>query len=265
MPGYQSSNGVAVNNSGDAIQYSTYLVGNGNTSTNYNNYKSAASIFHDGKLVDLGTPGSTYAYTSPTAINDSGQITGLSNPSPSSPPHAILYSDGKMVDIGTLGGQQSLGSGINDLGQVVGSSSLPGSQFVQHAFLFSGGKMTDLGTLPGPNGESEAYGINHSGQVVGESNGLAVLWNSGAIHDLNQSLSSSPPYTLVYATGINNLGQIIGEGYDREGNWNGFLLTPTDLPPPGAFTPIVAAPEPGTFAVFGLLGLGYILHRRASR
>ncbi len=63
------------------------------------------------------------------------------------PPHYVV------VDLGTLGGSFSLAYGINDRGQINGTSTLPGDA-VQHAFLFKNGKMSDVGTLGGPNSES---------------------------------------------------------------------------------------------------------------
>lgn len=70
-----------------------------------------------------------------------------------------------IVDLGTLGGvgYEYIGSeatGVNDSGQVVGSSYVPDGTF--YGFLYSGGTMSDLGTLPGGS-ESVATGINDSG------------------------------------------------------------------------------------------------------
>jgi len=68
-----------------------------------------------------------------------------------------------MIDLDTLGGNDSSARGINDIGQVVGSSKTSSGE--KHAFLYENGTMTDLGTLGGNT--SIAYGINDIGQVVG--------------------------------------------------------------------------------------------------
>jgi probable HAF family extracellular repeat protein len=114
----------------------------------------------------------------------------------------------ELIDLGTLGGSTATASGINTLGQVVGSSTTT-ADAATHAFLYSQGIMTDLGTLGGTS--SWASGINDTAQVVGSSSlasGLthATLWDGTTATDLD------PGDTAVAssANGINNAGTIIG-------------------------------------------------------
>ncbi len=125
-----------------------------------------------GALVNLD-PGGTFFSSYGRAVNDAGQVAGYAEPAGGSNFHAFRYtgtpgSGGAMVDLGTLGGNESRGWGINNAGQVAGSSQR--SDGLTRAFLYTGtpgagGAMVDLGT---PGGlESYGLAINNAGQVTG--------------------------------------------------------------------------------------------------
>jgi len=114
----------------------------------------------------------------------------------------------------------------------VGQSHLPGDT-THHAFLWT--KDTgnqDLGTLPGIPG-SLANGSNNKGQVVGFSddlnrNTVALLWQEGAMTDLNTLIPSNSHLFMLEALSINDRGQIAGFGKPTDGEHRGFLLTPCE-------------------------------------
>ena len=76
-------------------------------------------------------------------INDSVQVvyTGFTKMGP----RAFLWENGTATELGTLGGFASQAFGLNNPGQVVGSSFT--SEAVGHAFLWSDGAMFDLNDL----------------------------------------------------------------------------------------------------------------------
>ena len=197
-------------NSSGQVTGTSYLV----------NAEGDAFLYTGGTMVDLGALGGFSAY----GINKSGQIVGSSGtpngPSPETR-HAILYTGGTMIDLGSLptapGGRAlySIAYGINDSGQVVGSSqgwaNMPGITVeVQDAFLYSGKPpMIDLGALPGYfnfNNDGYGYGINNSGQVVGGFGSHAFLYSGGIMTDLG----TLPGRSQSVAYGINNSGQVVG-------------------------------------------------------
>ena len=179
-------------------------------------------------------------------INDAGQAVGGSgkcapyNPqvlTPLQSLHAIIWQSSQATDLGNLGGS-GLGAGVlalglNQVGQAVGFSDLPGDDR-SHAFLWTKSSgMKDLGTLPGDTG-SAGIAINDSGEVVGVSidasfNLRAYHWQNGDMEDLNSVLVNESPLVLMLACSVNSIGEIIGLAYDTNtGDLHGYLLTPAN-------------------------------------
>jgi probable HAF family extracellular repeat protein len=190
-------------------------------------------------FVILGTLGGSFS--SAFDINNLGQITGVSFTSDEYlpvPPYlpveqAFLYENGHMMGIGTLGGQISHGWGINDVGQIVGESSLLNHEM--HAFIWDNvNGMRDLGT---PGFYSLATHINNQGVIVGEVQSPTESWIA-AIFDvtngyqlLKDLIPANSGWNSIYrATDINDLGQIVGIGV-YNGQSRAFLLTPIPEPP----------------------------------
>ncbi len=124
-----------------------------------------------------------------------------------------------LTDLGTLGGNSSSAYGINDAGQIAGSSVLPGN--LGRAFRYSGGVMTNLSAgLSAPwSGPSGAWGINDAGQVAGfvDLGGeyRATVFSAGGATDLG---TYGGQFTQSSARGINNAGQVAGYGLTAYSN-----------------------------------------------
>jgi uncharacterized membrane protein len=130
-------------------------------------------------------------------------------------------------------GSPSTGAvGINGSGQIVGSYSSNGNQFLSDGFLLSGGVFTTI-DVPGAN--TLARGINNRGEIVGVSVGTKI---QGFLRNGNLVTLIDYPGALFAtdANGINDNGQIVGI-YQQSfgGDEHGFLLsnsvfTPIDFP-----------------------------------
>lgn len=97
------------------------------------------------------------------------------------------------------------------------SFSILGTLCLSAPVFAAGYSITGLGTLGGST--SYAYGINSSGQIVGESDiagntaSHAFIYANGVMTDLGTPIGA----TGSYAVGINNNGQISGNSYSSSG------------------------------------------------
>lgn len=122
----------------------------------------------------------------------------------------------EVKDLGTLGGQTSGAYALNETGQVAGSAEAADGS--TQAFVFRGGRMVDLGRGTAFR-NTEAFGINDAGQVVGAGSterqvvtqdtgkaigsvpvSRALLWEGEKVQDL----------AAGKARDINNRGQVVG-------------------------------------------------------
>lgn len=182
------------------------------------------------------------------AINDLGHVVGNSNDLPGATANgdAFLW-DGTLHDLGRLF-DESTAFAVNDEDVVAGESSQV-NRF-SHAFVYSGGVMHDIDCdtrgraavgCSGPGtGGSRADGINDAGQVVGEENQRAFLWDpTGGMVDLNTLVPGDLNDVLTNAVAINDSGQIIATGASSS-----YLLTPAPVSSPPA--PELTGPADGS-------------------
>ncbi|MGA2620147.1 MAG: hypothetical protein ABSF26_21220 [Thermoguttaceae bacterium] len=165
---------------------------------------------------------------SASGINDSGQVAISSG-------DVFVYSNGTMKDLGVSFGA----TGINESGEVVGTKYANGEHY---GVLYSNGTMTYMGCFPGTySSDTEAYGINDSGQAVGlcvTDSGYydhAFLYTNGGMTDLGTLV---PGGQQSEAWGINNSGQVVGWSDTASGLCHAFLYSNggmTDVGAPPGF------------------------------
>lgn len=174
--------------------------------------------------------------SSATAINDRGQVVGISGECSNavgglSAKHNVLWEPGQSVpvDIGDFGGiAWNTPMSINQRGDIVGfanASEADGTNFNPRAFVkFRGQPIRNLGALPG-DVTSQALGINEWRQVVGQScdadgNCRAFVWHDGKMRNLNKLVINDYEDVLTAANDIDDFGRITGQAFDDEADVN---------------------------------------------
>ncbi|HEX5760076.1 MAG TPA: hypothetical protein VF121_12875 [Thermoanaerobaculia bacterium] len=205
LPGDSSSIAFGINQQGDVVGWSNGAAG------------TRAFIYTDaGGMVELpGLP--ERPRTIARDLNDFGDVVGTANAGGVDLGHAVLWTGGAVTDLGTLAtGSYSEAWGVNNNGQVVGSSFTNGGSFGVHGFLYTAAQgMVDLT----PNSDTgAATDINDAGQVTGYKTALggyhAFRWQGGAFVDLGVI----PGFAHSFGWAVNAAGQVAGNSTSASGN-----------------------------------------------
>lgn len=191
-----NSSATGINNASHVVGYASTL---GHVSPSGTN-----AIFWNGMYTrDLGSLGGTYSFA--LAINNADQVVGGSNTAGDVVTHATLWDGAVVTDLGTLGGAYiySSASAINNVGQIVGSSSTLSYGGINHATLWSNGSLLDLNTLLDASTINagwvlnHASGINDNGWIVGNASNSLLGISSHAF--MLQAVPEPNTYAMLIA------------------------------------------------------------------
>ena len=164
-------------------------------------------IWENGVRTDLEEPPFAGTIMQITDMNDSGMVTAWHS-------HiGYAWIGGNYADIGTLGGYSSHPFAVNNIGQVVGFSAIPGNTY-WHAFIWENGQMTDIN----PPGEiySMAIDINEAGRALilagpsGNYYSYIYIPDEGVFNKIGRVVTynvSGPRYPN-YGVDVNEPGQV---------------------------------------------------------
>jgi probable HAF family extracellular repeat protein len=179
------------------------------------------AVSHE-QLIDLGSldPRPGLADSLGLAVNDQGTVVGSSSDGEGRY-HAFRWqADTGMVDLNPSCEASSIAYDVNDLGEVVGSMSMDGSDGYRYrrAVLWDAGNgVHELGTFGGSS--SYASTINNRGQVIGEADdeaGLPVpfIWEAKT----GMTKIELPPHYGLTMAGINDSGVVVGTWFAPNGS-----------------------------------------------
>ena len=188
-------------------------------------------------FTDQNFPGS--AQTMVTGINGAGSTVGIYMDQAGTT-HGYTDIGGVFKTVDQPGTVFNQGLGINNANTTVGYFALDAAagQMGQSAYSQQNGVFTNINALlPPTNQNSQAVGINNTGNIVGFY--LPTATTSIGFLDQGGAISNIDPFgsTFTQALGINDQGEIVGFYTDANGVQHGYIDSNgvfTSFDPPGS-------------------------------
>jgi probable HAF family extracellular repeat protein len=172
-----------------------------------------ASVHAEQRYVveDLGALPADQGVSQAYAVNNFGQVVGAGSGGGGA--SWIWDERNGMRSLGAFpaGDGNTRATAINNAGVVVGFAEIEIDQgsFVTQAFFWTASD--GMEPIPGIGQQSEAFGINDAGAIIGGSAGVpgnGFLWRNGKATALGAVPGSQPPISIAY--GVNDRGQVVG-------------------------------------------------------
>lgn len=171
----------------------------------------------DGQFHSIDIPGATFS-TDVTWINARGDIVGSYDSGGKT--HAYVLGRGQLTTIDYPGAQLTLGFGISNAGEVVGTE-FTDNFFTAHGYLFRNGAFILIDV---PNAQATWPTMLESRRIVGTYFGPDSLFHGFLLRGGQFTTIDFPNSTFTWITGINPQGDIVGFYNDGAGQQHGFVL-----------------------------------------
>jgi probable HAF family extracellular repeat protein len=183
-------------------------------------------VYKNGEVTDIGTLDGNW--TSPSDMNEAGDVVGRSTLAGDSNEHAFLYADGRMTDLGTLANFGDSGAwAVSENRHVHGYSQVPGSDqmpFVRMPFVYQNGAMAALGSLGGS--VTNVLGMNQSGRIYGEATLSDETWRAFVYEDGVMTDLGTLGGSKTVPRDMNDVGDVIGYSFlPGDGTFHAFLYS----------------------------------------
>jgi hypothetical protein len=219
FPGAVQTQVIGITNQGNTAGFWVDAAGNNHGFVEWNGAFQSVSDPHVGGKPKLNQL---------LGLNQHGIAVGFYN-GKNGASHAYKYNQatGKFTPIAVPGAINTIATGINDHGDVVGIATTLSATV---GFLLKGGHLTEF-DVPGST-NTQPFGVNNAGEIVGTYFGgagkghgftLTTPTTHATYHRVDDP-NGVPGSTVV--NGVNNLGQLVGFSTDAAGNTNGVLATP---------------------------------------
>jgi probable HAF family extracellular repeat protein len=194
----------------------------------------------------------------PTGFNDCGEVSGYVGPGCSGcGSHALYWHAGQLTTLAPSSGPADhLGAralGLNNRGQVVGTSESDTSQGRTHALIWRDGRVSDLGCFGGDH--AAARGINDRGQIIVTSYSVATCMARTFLVDGGRVIELGSPsrWGGEHAEALNNHGDVVGDANGSPFLWRKGVMTDirTLIPAHVALTVVAATGINDSGAIVG--------------